>query len=315
MQHSSKISVIVITKNRVDNLLHCLGSLAAQSTKPDELIIVDNNSTDQTPLRVNAYAKSVSFPVRLVKEIRHGFPVIYNRGLGEARYSWAAYIDDDCVADVHWVSSIKASIAAHPHAAAIIGHTRPHNPDNIFSLATHIFHTEWKEKNLNGHRIANLEILDNKNIAYNKTFLHIHKLTYDQRRIVHLEGAGEDCDLGTQIQQSGGKAFYNQTISVSHKEPQTCIHYWKKYFLSLAAYEWYKEGWGSKQSPATQKYVHFRTLAFGIAQHYHYTGTRLVGLCIILYMTVATSITLNLLTRIPGMRIRFIRWVERSFTR
>jgi glycosyltransferase involved in cell wall biosynthesis len=43
--HRLKTSVVIVTKDRPENLSHLLKSLIKQSLKPDEVIVVDNNST------------------------------------------------------------------------------------------------------------------------------------------------------------------------------------------------------------------------------------------------------------------------------
>ena len=44
----SKISLIIPTKNRVEFLMETLQNLYAQTRVPDEIIVVDDHSTDET---------------------------------------------------------------------------------------------------------------------------------------------------------------------------------------------------------------------------------------------------------------------------
>jgi cellulose synthase/poly-beta-1,6-N-acetylglucosamine synthase-like glycosyltransferase len=250
-----------------------------------------------------------------VWENKSGYPALYNRGLKEAKYDWVAFLDDDCVASSHWIRQMGKSIRHQKDFAAILGHTKPYCPQNIYSLATHIFNSEWKENNSLGEHIFNLEILDNKNIVYNKRFLQKNHVRYDETRTVYLGGAAEDCDLGMQIQQHGGAAVYNSSMLAFHKEPKGFLAYWNKYIRSLASYEWYKEKWKNKRHPATKNRVHFRLLALRIARSYNYAGLKLILLFILLYTTVMISMTLLFLTIIPGVRMRFIRWVDQCLNR
>jgi predicted nucleotidyltransferase len=99
------ISVVVTTRNRCDKLARCLFSLAHQERYPDELLVVDNGSTDDT---VRAVARfQADFPVRLVPEPVVGVAAARNRGLREARGEMVAFIDDDAVAESGWLAAVE----------------------------------------------------------------------------------------------------------------------------------------------------------------------------------------------------------------
>src|SRR5712691_364539 len=60
-----KISVAMCTYNGALHLREQIDSIAAQTRIPDELIVCDDNSTDETVRIVSRFATSASFPVRL----------------------------------------------------------------------------------------------------------------------------------------------------------------------------------------------------------------------------------------------------------
>lgn len=310
---SKRISVVIVTKNRLFDLLHAIGSLVTQIVPPDELIVVDNDSTDLTPRVVQKLISRCSFPIRYIKEAGSGYPVIYNRGLKEAKYDWVAFLDDDCVASPDWLEKLKLSISHHRNASVILGLTKPYNPHNSYSLATYIFACEWKDNNSKGVHITNLEILDNKNILYNKSFLSLHHLAYDEDRITHLGGAAEDCDLGKQIQRQSGKAYYIPSIVAFHKEPLSWNWYWKKYFLSLAAYEWYRKKWPSQIKGKSIKSMALRRRILISARMYRYPPLRILHVYFLMYATSFLSILINFFLNFPSVRMRFIVFVERIF--
>jgi len=80
-----KISAVVITKNEEKNIKACLKTLAWT----DELIVVDNESSDKTA----QIAKRAG--ARVVKESKKGFSVSRNRGIKEVRGDWILYLDAD----------------------------------------------------------------------------------------------------------------------------------------------------------------------------------------------------------------------------
>jgi glycosyltransferase involved in cell wall biosynthesis len=96
-----KVSVVVPAYNEELFIGRCLGSLVGQSVKPDEIIVVDNNSTDKTA----EIAKR--FRVRIVKEKVQGMTHARNRGFNEAKYEIIARCDADVVVPADWIERIK----------------------------------------------------------------------------------------------------------------------------------------------------------------------------------------------------------------
>ncbi len=256
----TRVSVVIVTKNRVVDLKHCLGSLLSQTDLPDEIVVVDNDSTDGTAQVVENIATTTKgISVRYVKETNKGYPVIYNRGLLEAKYEWVAFIDDDCVANTDWLKKAKETLSVR--FSVVMGYSDTYFRSNIFSLATLFFDSIWKERGSKRKEVVNFSILDNKNIIYNAQFLSEHKLSYDEKRQL-FNGAAEDSDLGLAIQKAGGKALYIKEMIVKHKDPQRVDAYLKKIFFSNQAsktlfFKWDKE-LITKNVYAISSFVYFK---------------------------------------------------------
>lgn len=84
------VSVVVPTFDRKDYLLACLESLVTQRHKPDEVIIVDDGSTDGT---VEALANRND--LRLVQQRNLGPGVARNRGAELVTSDYIAFLDSD----------------------------------------------------------------------------------------------------------------------------------------------------------------------------------------------------------------------------
>jgi glycosyltransferase involved in cell wall biosynthesis len=93
-----RVSLIVCTRNRAARLPDFLASVAALDAPPGgwELIVVDNASTDSTPLLLDRFARSAPFPVRCVQAAVAGLSRARNVGLAQARGDILAFTDDDC---------------------------------------------------------------------------------------------------------------------------------------------------------------------------------------------------------------------------
>ena len=103
---STFISVVVCTFNRSNMLATILQSLCEQSieTSEYEVVIVDNNSTDNTPEVVDEFCRRFS-NVRYCFEPQQGLSYARNRGWQEARGKYVAYIDDDARAGESWLET------------------------------------------------------------------------------------------------------------------------------------------------------------------------------------------------------------------
>jgi glycosyltransferase involved in cell wall biosynthesis len=108
-------SVIVTTFNRSRSLAETLEALARQNIPAAsrwELVVVDNNSRDETPSVVRAFAKTAPMDVRYRFEARQGQAYARNAGIEEARGQVLAFTDDDVTPAQSWIAALDARMAA-----------------------------------------------------------------------------------------------------------------------------------------------------------------------------------------------------------
>ena len=79
-----------------------------------ELIIVDNNSSDDTKMVAEAFVSETNISARYVFEARQGLSSARNRGIKEATGDIVAFSDDDMVFDPHWFFEILAVFEKNP---------------------------------------------------------------------------------------------------------------------------------------------------------------------------------------------------------
>lgn len=77
-----KISVIIPCRNEAGVVDHLLESLTIQTKKPDEIIVVDSASTDNTVECAKAYSSKL--PIKIVKVSEKGSSKARNSGASEA---------------------------------------------------------------------------------------------------------------------------------------------------------------------------------------------------------------------------------------
>jgi glycosyltransferase involved in cell wall biosynthesis len=102
-------SVLVCTYNRAALLRDTLVALQSMTRPADcdvEIIVVDNNSTDNTPHVIAAAQSETRIPIVSLHERKQGKSFALNRGLAAARGDIIALTDDDVVPDREWLCRI-----------------------------------------------------------------------------------------------------------------------------------------------------------------------------------------------------------------
>ncbi len=94
----ASISVVIPTFNRVSSLERTLNSVLAQTLPADEIIIVDDGSTDNTvSILKSRYSEVELSMIRFIEQDNHGVSAARNAGIATARHEWIALLDSDDV--------------------------------------------------------------------------------------------------------------------------------------------------------------------------------------------------------------------------
>lgn len=109
------VSAIIPTWNRADLLKSILTNLRAQTWRPDQVIVVDNGSTDATQLVAR------EFPVDLVAfPENRGFAAAVNEGVRRAKGNWLLILNNDVILEPDWLHRLLTS-AEQENAAFAAG--------------------------------------------------------------------------------------------------------------------------------------------------------------------------------------------------
>lgn len=108
------VSVVIPSYNRKDFLRLALQSVISQTAKPDEIIVVDDGSTDQTEEHLSSEFPSVTW---LLKE-NQGVAAARNYGIRQARGEWIALLDSDDQWDKNKLEEQIHHLKAHPDCRA-----------------------------------------------------------------------------------------------------------------------------------------------------------------------------------------------------
>jgi GT2 family glycosyltransferase len=114
------ITVVVCTRERPGALARCLDSLLAQQYPGFRILVVDNApATEATAEVVRSAARRG--PIEYLLEPKAGLSFARNAAVAAAPGQILAWIDDDEVADAHWLAEVARALADHPDADVISG--------------------------------------------------------------------------------------------------------------------------------------------------------------------------------------------------
>ncbi len=105
-----RVSLIATVKNEADNIAALLDSMLQQTRRPDEIVINDNGSTDDTAAIIKVYIEA-GHSIRLVQG---GFniPSGRNNAIQHARGTLIASCDAGLTLPPHWLGQIIAPLEA-----------------------------------------------------------------------------------------------------------------------------------------------------------------------------------------------------------
>lgn len=121
------ISVVLATYNRAASLQVTLESFAAQefpSTLSWELLVVDNNSSDDTAGTIRRFTQRLGPRVRYIFEGQQGRSAALNAGIAQAAGDVIAFTDDDVILDRNWLSQMHRAFD-DPSVSAVGGRILP----------------------------------------------------------------------------------------------------------------------------------------------------------------------------------------------
>ena len=120
------ITLGIATSNRVHLLRQTLESATSLRVPVDvawELLVYDNNSTEDTRAVVESFAGRL--PVRYLFEPKQGKAHALNRIVNEASGQWVLFTDDDVRLEPDWIEQYLAGIDGHAEADCFGGPVLP----------------------------------------------------------------------------------------------------------------------------------------------------------------------------------------------
>ena len=119
------VTVVVCTRNRPAELRRAVDSVLAQSYQRFDVVVVDNAPRDTATLQLVDQLTALDPRVRYTCQPRPGLSWARNHALSLPLNRVVAWLDDDEVADQHWLMELAAGFCTEPGAAAVSGSVVP----------------------------------------------------------------------------------------------------------------------------------------------------------------------------------------------
>ncbi len=105
-----RISVVIPSFNRAAPLQRALQSVVEQRSPVDEIIVVDDGSTDGSAERITRRFSGI----RLIRQPNLGVSAARNRGIAAARHEWIALLDSDDSWQADKTERLRATALSRP---------------------------------------------------------------------------------------------------------------------------------------------------------------------------------------------------------
>lgn len=213
-----KVSVVLPTYRRPDDLHRCLVGLQQQERLPDEVVLIVNQEDGPTQAFLTQWTHWPA--LKVVHTAQKGQVAQLNLGLQHSTGEVLAITDDDAVPQVSWLARIEQHFAANADLGGVGGRDIVHEHGTILSGDAQVIGSVlWFGRVVGNHHIggracASVDILKGANMSYRAKA--VEGLQFD----TDLRGQGaqicNDMAFSLGVRKRGWRLLYDPAVCVDH---------------------------------------------------------------------------------------------------
>jgi cellulose synthase/poly-beta-1,6-N-acetylglucosamine synthase-like glycosyltransferase len=215
-----RVTVLVPTYRRPDDLARCLSALLRQARAPEQIVVVAraDDAATHACLADHVTPRVLNVEVAIVEE--PGQVAALNRGLEAATGDVVAITDDDAAPHADWVERIAAAFEADARLGALGGRDWVHEEGRVLDGERELVGKLQRSGRIIGnHHLGvgtarEVDLLKGANMSYRRDA--IAGLRFDKR----LRGTGaqthNDMAFSMSVKRAGWKLVYDPRVAVDH---------------------------------------------------------------------------------------------------
>jgi glycosyltransferase involved in cell wall biosynthesis len=215
-------------ESRLPELLERLKNQLDTENLSWEIIVVDNNSTDNTAKVVETYEKNwqLPYPLKYCFEAKQGAAYARKKAVAEAKGRFIGFLDDDNYPISNWVAAAYRFAEKYPKAGAFGSQIHPDwevkPPENFQRIAPFLAITERGNLPLLYEAKTKLLPPSAGLVIRKKAWLEsVPEECILTGRVKGNMLTSEDLEMLSYIQKAGWEIWYNPEMEIYHKIPSS----------------------------------------------------------------------------------------------
>lgn len=210
-------TVVVPTLAADRRLLECLGSLAAQTRRDFDIIVVDNSGCGLVR------RAGVGVGIRVIENGRNlGFGAAINQGLRASGARYLATLNDDAVAHAGWLDAAVGALDRRPDAGMCASQVRLYGEHRLDSAGMLLGRDGSSKQRGHGRAPEDFPVEEEVLLPSGSAALYRREMLneiggFDDRFFLYCE----DTDLGLRARWRGWKCLYSPLAVVEHHYSHT----------------------------------------------------------------------------------------------
>ncbi len=244
------VTVVVPVYNAGQSLVRLLDALAVQTRVPDEVLIVDDGSTDESGKTAEAWSQThPALNLRLIQQPNQGPASARNHGALAGKGEVVVFIDSDCIPLVDWLEKMTAPFA-DPAVVGVQGAYRCTQKEWIARFSQ----LEIEDRYERMKKSASVDFIGTYSAAYRRSIFTANG-GFDSRFPM---ASGEDADFSFRLASLGLRLVFEPGAVVIHAHPNTLRRYlrqkyWRAYWRNLIYRRYFSKIWRDSYTPNTLK--------------------------------------------------------------